>query len=167
MFIGYAAVFQINYEINLDDILIKVVSAAFFEELFFRGFLFGQVFKTTKIGFIPAVLIGSLLFGFLHLYQSDDILESLGIFIITFFGGILFAWVFVEWNYNLWMAIFLHFFMNLSALLFSATENALGGIYFNVFRSLSLILVISITIFYKKNKRLNFQINKNTIWVKK
>ncbi len=128
MFVGFAILFEFNDDLSLDDVLIKVIAAAFFEELFFRGFLFGQLFRYTRAGFIPSVFFGALFFGFIHLYQSKELLEAFGIFAITFLGGILFAWVFAEWNFNIWIPIFLHLFMNLAALMFSATEIALGGI---------------------------------------
>jgi len=166
MFIGFALMFKLNYEMNLDKFLIKVVAAAFFEELFFRSLLFGQVFRFTKIGFIPSVLFGALLFGFIHLYQSQEFYESIGIFAITFLGGILFAWVYAEWNYNIWIPVFLHLFMNLAAMMFSATENALGGIYFNVFRTITVILVILGTIFYKKNNNRKLEVNRQNLWKK-
>lgn len=166
MFIGFAIIFKFNSEINLEEFLIKVVAAAFFEELFFRSFLFGQVFRFTKIGFIPSVLFGALLFGFIHLYQSQEFYESIGIFAITFLGGILFAWVYAEWNYNIWVPVFLHSFMNLSAMMFSATENALGGIYFNVFRTITVLLVILGTIFYKKNKNSKLEVHRQNLWIK-
>lgn len=166
MFIGFSIVFKFNPEMNVDDFLIKVVSAAFFEELFFRGFLFGQLFQFTKVGFIPSVFLGSLLFGFIHLYQSQEVLDSIGIFAITFLGGILFAWVYAEWNFNIWIPVFLHFFMNLSALLFNATENALGGLYFNVFRTITVILIIAYTIIYKRKYGVSLVVNKKTYWTK-
>lgn len=52
MFIGYAIVFDYNSEFSLNGLLISVLSAAFFEELYFRWFLFGQIFRFTKWGFI-------------------------------------------------------------------------------------------------------------------
>jgi len=166
MFIGFALMFKFNSEINLEEFLIKVIAAAFFEELFFRSLLFGQVFRFTKMGFIPSVLFGALLFGFIHLYQSQEFYESLGIFAITFLGGILFAWVYVEWNYNIWITVFLHLFMNLAAMMFSATENALGGIYFNVFRTITVILVISGTVFYKIYIYSNLEVRNINLWIK-
>ncbi|NOT94239.1 lysostaphin resistance A-like protein [Ferruginibacter sp.] len=167
MFIGFAVLFNFNNTIDLDDLLIKVFAAAFFEELFFRGFLFGQVFRYSRFGFIPSVLFGALFFGFIHLYQSTELVESIGIFAITFLGGILFAWIFAEWDYNIWIPVSLHLFMNLAALMFSASENALGGIYFNIFRTFSVVLAIAFTIVYKRRKGLSFEINKNTLWMKK
>lgn len=167
LFVGYSFVFDFNPEVSIDTILISIVAAGFFEELFFRGFLFGLLFKNTKLGFIPSVFFGALFFGLLHLYQSTEPMELIGIFLITFLGGILFAWVYAEWNYNIWIPIFLHMLMNLSFELFSAGENALGGIYMNVFRTMSIILIIALTVIYKKRKKIRLEINKNTIWIKK
>lgn len=166
MLIGFAIVFNFNSEITVNDILIKVLAAAFFEELYFRGFLFGQLFRYTKLGFLPSIIIGALLFAVIHLYQSTNLLTLVGVFITTFLGAILFAWVFVEWNYNLWIPIFIHLFMNLFWLMFSAGENALGGIYANVFRISSLILIISLTIVYKRKKGYTLAVNKKTFWIK-
>ena len=166
MFIGFALMFKLNSEINLDEFLIKVVAAAFFEELFFRSLLFGQVFRFTNMGFIPSVLFGALLFGFIHLYQSQEFNQSIRIFAVTFLGGILFAWVYAECNYNIWIPVFLHLFMNLAAIMFSATENALGGIYFNVFRTITVILVISGAVFYKTNTYGKLEVRKINLWIK-
>lgn len=45
MFLGFAFVFEPETEISLNNLLISVLAAAFFEELYFRGFLFGQLVK--------------------------------------------------------------------------------------------------------------------------
>ncbi|WP_297838311.1 CPBP family intramembrane glutamic endopeptidase [Ignavibacterium sp.] len=162
MYIGFSAIFEFNPSIKPDAILIGVVSAGFFEELYFRGFLFGLPFRHSKLGFILSVLFGALYFGFLHLYQSNDFIELTGIFLITFLGGILFAWVYAEWNFNIWIPIFLHMLMNLAWEIFSVSDNALGGIYSNVFRFLTVGLVIILTILYKKRNGLKLSVNKNT-----
>lgn len=167
MFIGYAIVFDTNLELNLNTVLIAAVAAALFEELFFRGFLFGQLFRFTKLGFIPSVIAGALLFASVHLYQSQEIGELIGIFLTTFLGALLFSWVYAEWRLNIWVPIFLHFFMNLSWMLFSAGENALGGLYSNIFRIITIALVIALTILYKRRRELKLAINKRTIWMKK
>jgi len=84
----------------------------------------------------------------------------------TFLGAILFAWVYIEWNSNLWVAIFLHLFMNLSWMLFSVSENALGDNYANVFRVLTIALTIIGTIAYKRRQGVELAINRNTLWRK-
>ena len=167
MFIGFAFAFKFNTEISLTTILISIIAAAFFEELYFRGFIFGQVFRYSKLGFIPSVILGSLLFGIMHLYQSTDIVELLGIFLVTFLGGILFSWVYVEWNYNIWVPVFLHLLMNLSWELFSVSDNALGGIISNVCRIGTIILIIVLTILSKRKREQKFYINRSTVWLKK
>ncbi|MCK8520413.1 CPBP family intramembrane metalloprotease [Aquimarina sp. D1M17] len=167
MFIGFGVVFELNTTIKIDTILIGVVAAGFFEELYFRGFLFGLPFRKTKLGFILSVLFGALYFGSLHLYQSTELYELLGIFLITFLGGILFAWVYAEWNFNIWVPIFLHMLMNLAWELFSVSDNALGGIYSNVFRLLTIALVINTTILYKKRKGIKLTVNKKTLLFQK
>ncbi len=167
MYIGFSILFNLNLEINLNTILIGVVSAGFFEELYFRGFLFGLPFRKSNLGFIFAVLFGAVYFGALHLYQSTEMSEIIGIFLITFLGGVLFAWVYAEWNFNIWVPIFLHTFMNLAWELFSVSENALGSIYANVFRFATIVLIIVLTILYKKRKGSKCIITKRTLLFQK
>lgn len=167
MFIGFALFFEINSEFSLDRILITVLAAAVFEELYFRGFLFGQIFRYTSWGFIPSVLAGALLFGLIHLYQGTSPYELVGIFLITFLGGILYAWVYVEWHYNLWVPIFLHLLMNLSWGMFSVADNALGGTYANIFRGITILLIIGLTIGYKLKRKESFRVNKRTLFKKR
>lgn len=166
MFIGFSTGFSFNKGISLDEFLIAAVAAAFFEELFFRSFLFGQLFRYTKLGFIPAVLLGSCLFAVMHLYQSHDLTTLVGVFSTTFMGAVLFAWLFTEWNYNLWIPVFLHFFMNLAWMLFSVSDNAFGNAYANIFRILTIAFAITLTILFKRKRNLPLSVNRNTIWMK-
>ncbi|GAA0871860.1 hypothetical protein GCM10009117_10060 [Gangjinia marincola] len=166
MFMGFAIFYQINTDLSLDGVLIRVVSAGFFEELFFRGFLFGLLYKYTRLGFIPAVFFGALYFGLLHLYQSTEPMELLGIFLITFIGAIIFSWLYLEWTYNIWIPVFIHMMMNLSWELFDVSENALGGVYANVFRLVTIVLILLLTILYKRKRGERLQINKTSLWWK-
>ncbi|WP_341907471.1 CPBP family intramembrane glutamic endopeptidase [Fluviicola taffensis] len=166
MFIGFAVCFQFNGSLTLNEILITGAAAAFFEEFIFRGFLFGQLFRYTKLGFIPSILLGAILFAAMHLYQSNDLPTLIGVFSTTFMGAVLFAWLFVEWNYNLWISIFLHFFMNLAWMIFAVSTNAFGGVYANVFRILTIALAIILTILYKRKRGIPLTINRDTIWMK-
>ncbi len=166
MFIGFACCFSSNTDLTVDEVLITGVAAAFFEEFIFRGFLFGQLFRFTKLGFIPSILLGAFLFAAMHLYQSNDLPTLIGVFSTTFMGAVLFAWLFAEWNYNLWIPIFLHFFMNLAWMIFSVSDNAFGGFYANIFRILTIALAIILTLLYKRKKQLPLNVNKETIWMK-
>lgn len=162
---GFMGNFEIT--INPQDFWFGCVFAAFFEELYYRGFFFGQLFKKTKLGFFPSIIISALIFASLHLYQSDDLSTLTGIFITTFMGAGLFAWLYVEWNYNLWLPIGLHFFMNLSWELFSISDNAFGDLSANLIRALTVTLAITITLIYKKKRKIPLEINRKTLWIKK
>lgn len=164
MLIGYSFVFKFNSGITLKNIVVGVIAAAFFEELYFRGFLFGQLFRFTKLGFVLSLMIPSVIFASAHLYQSHEISTIVGIFITTFFGSALFAWTYIEWDNNLWIPIFLHLLMNLSWMLFAAGDNAFGGLYANIFRVLTIGTVVLGTILYKKKKQRALAVNRHTLW---
>ncbi|TSJ47922.1 CPBP family intramembrane glutamic endopeptidase [Fluviicola chungangensis] len=166
MVVGFAICFSWNKNLSTDELIIAGFAAAFFEEFIFRGFLFGQLFRFTKLGFIPSILLGALLFAAMHLYQSRELATLIGVFATTFMGAILFSWLFAEWNYNLWIPIFLHLFMNLAWMLFAVSDNAFGGVYANIFRIITIALAIVLTLAYKKKKRVPLNINKETIWMK-
>lgn len=166
MLIGYALLFDFDSGLTFNKILLGAVIASFVEELFFRGILFGQIYRYTKIGFILSIVFGALVFASAHLYQSQEISTLIGIFLTTFLGALLFAWIYVEWNFNLWVPVFLHFFMNLFWMMFAVADNAFGGTYANIFRVLTIALIIGLTVFYKIKKGIPFEVNKYTLFMK-
>ena len=163
MFLGGFIFYPFNPKISIPNLIAGTILAGLFEELYFRGFLFGQIFRNTKLGFIPSIIVGALVFASAHLYQSQDFSTMAGIFITTFLGSIFFAWLFVEWDYNLWVPIFLHTFMNLSWNLFNVSDNALGDLFSNLFRGLTIAAAIVLTIFYKKKHGQKLTINRYTL----
>ncbi|MCT4638794.1 MAG: CPBP family intramembrane metalloprotease [Bacteroidales bacterium] len=167
MFIGYAFVFDFNAEITMSSLFVSSVCAGFFEELYYRGYLFGQLYRNTKLGFIPSVIVGAIIFGLLHLYQGNDFLSSLSVFLVTFAGGVMFAWLYAEWRFNIWVPVFLHMLMNMSWMLFSAAETAAGNMYANIFRFITIALAISFTIFYKLKSGYKLEINRRTLIIKR
>jgi len=167
MFIGGLIFYKFNTEITIPNLIAGTILAGLFEELYFRGFLFGQIFRNTRLGFFPSIIFGAIVFAVAHLYQSRDFSTMTGIFITTFLGAIFFAWLFVEWDYNLWVPIFLHTLMNLSWDLFNISDNALGNINSNIFRGLTIALAIILTILYKRKYGQKLAINRNTLFMKK
>jgi len=163
MLIGGLVSFPFAGGVTFDRIIKASLFAGFFEELYFRGFLFGQIFRYTKCGFIPSILLGAILFASGHLYQSNEFTVLVGIFLTTFMGAVFFAWLFAEWNYNLWLVIFLHAFMNLSWELFAVSDNALGDLKANIFRTLTIAVAIIGTILYKRRNSLKMEVNKRTL----
>lgn len=163
MLIGFSFFYTINQDLEINRILISIVCAGFFEELYFRAFLFGQLYRFTNLGFIPAVLLGAVIFASVHLYQSTDPSVLFGIFAVTFAGGLLFAWLYVEWNYNLWVPIGLHFFMNLSWEIFAISDNALGSASANIFRALTIAASIILTLLWQKGNGYRPKIKRDTL----
>ena len=85
----------------------------------------------------------------------------------TFMGSVFFAWLYVEWNFNLWVPVFLHMLMNLSWFIFSVSDNALGNVSSNLYRGLTIALSIILTLIYKKRKGEKLLVNRETIIIKK
>ncbi len=164
MLISSVIIGELNKDISWLSLLQKTFFAGFTEEILFRGFLFGILFRKLGWGFIPASLLGAVIFGLGHLYQGSTTSEIIGIFLITFVGSSWFAWLFVEWDENLWIPIFLHSLMNLSWILFDVSDNALGGIYTNIFRFVTIAITIFATIKYNL-KRDKFGINKKNLFI--
>src|SRR5690606_5920294 len=167
MFIGGLLLFKFNQHIDIENLISGTIVAGFMEELYFRGFLFGQLFRKTNLGFIPAVFFGALIFASGHLYQSQNIGELIGIFMVTFSGAVFFAWLYAEWNYNLWVPILTHTLMNLSWSLFEVDNTALGGMKANIFRGLTILIAIIFTIYFKRYKNQSMAINRQTLILKK
>ncbi len=164
MFISSAIIGHVSETINTTTLLHHTVGAGFMEELLFRAFLFGILFRRLQWGFIPAAVLGAVIFGLGHIYQGTSMLETAGVFAVTFLGAAWFAWLFIEWDENLWIPIFLHTFMNLSWILFDVSHNALGGLYSNIFRVITIAVSITLTVLYQKG-RSGLVINRKNLWV--
>jgi hypothetical protein len=160
MFISSAVIGHIASDLKPLALFRKTLLAGFMEEYLFRGFLFGLLFRKAGWGFLPASLAGAFIFGLGHMYQGSSSGEAFGIFVMTALGAVWFAWLYVEWH-NLWVPIFLHTFMNLSWILFEISDNALGGVYSNLFRAMTIALSITITVKYRRQSGL--RINKSNL----
>lgn len=154
MIISSAIAGTIDDNLNFGSLIQKTICPGFFEEFLFRGFLFGILFRKLSWGFIPASILGALIFGFSHIYQGHTTAETFGVFLVTAMGAVWFSWLYIEWNANLWVPIFLHSFMNLAWTLFDMSDNALGGGFTNLFRVITIALTIIITIRYHKKSGL-------------
>lgn len=167
MFIGYGTVFNLSDTITLKKIVVGCLCAGFFEELYFRGLLFGQLYRYTKAGFIPSALPGAIIFGLIHIYQGNSPASAAGVFAVTAIGALYFSWLYAEWKYNLWIVIWIHILMNFSWMLFSSGSNALGGLYSNIFRVASIITAIVLTLIYRKREGIKREILFRHLWIKK
>ncbi|UXE67216.1 MAG: CPBP family intramembrane metalloprotease [Chryseotalea sp. WA131a] len=165
MLIGYMFFFKMSLPIN--QLIAYCLLASIGEEVLFRGFLFGQLFRRAKWGIILAEFVEALLFGLIHLHQANDISQALGIFAVTFFGGLWFAWLYAEWDYNLWISIGVHFLMNAYWYIFDVAHNALGGTTANVFRLMTILLSVYITIRHSRTRNNKMAINWTNLIINK
>lgn len=134
----------------LREAVTGAVFPGFMEEVLYRAFLFGFLFRFAGWGFFPAALVGALLFGAAHLWQGSDPREAIGIFAVTGVGGVWFAWLYSAWNHNLWVPIAFHALMNLYWGLFSVADNALGSGAANGSRLAVIALSVVITVIASK-----------------
>jgi membrane protease YdiL (CAAX protease family) len=167
MLISSAVIGKIDTDLDVTTLMHKTLFAGFMEEILFRGFLFGILFRKIGWGFIPAAVLGAVIFALSHLYQGSTTNEMIGIFLITFLGSAWFAWLFVEWEENLWVPIFLHVFMNLSWTLFDVSDNALGGTYTNIFRIITITLTVGATIMYNNRNGGRYRVNSKNLFLNK
>ena len=83
-------------------VLIAFISAAIispiYEEIFYRGFLYRWL--RTRIGFIGAILISSLIFTIVHIPTYNAMP-------VNFFSGIIFALAYERTN-SIWPAVMIH-----------------------------------------------------------
>lgn len=161
MLIGSAITGSIREDLNPLLLLNATLFAGFFEEFLFRGFIFGMLFRRARWGFIPASLVGAVIFGLGHIYQGSSAAEIAGVFAVTAMGAVWFAWLYIEWDENLWVPVLLHILMNLSWTLFDVSDNALGGILPNVFRITTIFLTVWITLRLKPR----LGVNRKNLWV--
>lgn len=150
MLIGYALVFEPT-QVPFKQLLINFYTGSFWaglgEETLCRAFLFGQLYRYGKWPFVGAVLVQALVFGSAHLYQAHDWVQAAGVFGVTFAGALWFAWLWIEWD-NLWVNVWLHILMNAWWGCFEVSSDALGGVWANVFRAVTIAISVILTLRY-------------------
>lgn len=95
---------------NLPFLILMIILAwttiAFGEELFYRAFVISHLMDHAPIGKWVSILISGLLFGIVHFAEGTIGILSNGAF------GLLFAWIYVRSDRNLWITIIAHGLLN-------------------------------------------------------
>lgn len=124
------------------------------EEIVYRGYTFRQLHRRAKWNLWVAAIGTGVIFGAAHLANASvrgmDPMDQMGTVALISVGGILFAWLFVKWEDNLWVPFALHAFMNLWWSVFELANDPLGGWGANVMRLLTVVLAVVLTIYRKK-----------------
>jgi membrane protease YdiL (CAAX protease family) len=128
------------------ELLRMAVLPGFGEEVLYRGLLFGLLFRFAGWGFLPAALLAALVFGAAHLYQGGEPGEAAGIFALTALGSLWFAWLYVEWDDDLWVPIAFHVLMNAWWIVFPIADNAMGPAWTVGLRLAVVLLAVLVTL---------------------
>ncbi len=150
MLITFAITMPVNPNMTFLTVGVLCFIAPFAEEVLYRSFLFRQLYRRARLGFWISALAPSVLFAAAHLYQSDNLMELLGIVAITGTGGIGFCWFFMKWRDNVWAVFGLHAGMNLWWEVFNVDDTALGGWLANGARLATVIVAVLLTIYKDK-----------------
>lgn len=132
------------------DLLWQGIVGPFAEELIYRGLALGLLTTLCGWRWLPACLAPALLFGFAHLGQGADPASIAGIAVITGAGGLLFGWLWVRWDGNLWPPVLLHMGMNSLWLLYGLGENAIGALPGNLLRVGIVMAAIGLTLAFTR-----------------
>ena len=147
MLIAFALTSRLNPKMSIWSVSIGCIIGPFAEEVLFRGYVFGQLYRRARWGFWLSALVPSALFALGHAYQAHDRTELTGIFAVTGLGSLLGCWMYLRWNGNLWAVFGLHALMNLWWEVFGVSETALGGWLANGARLLTIVIAVLLTIY--------------------
>lgn len=158
MSLGFMVTSRLNPKLSFASILHLAIISPFAEEVLYRGYLFRQLHRRAELGFVLAVIITAVFFGFGHYsdaMREGGVWNALGVVAITGLGGAFFAWLFVRWQDNLWVPFCMHCLMNLWWELFAVDSTALGGWLANIVRLLTVILAIVLTLYRDRLWKMN------------
>lgn len=139
------------------SMLSGVIVAPFNEEVFYRGLLVFAVWRAKGVGFWPLAIVGALIFGFAHIsWSTAGLASGWSTVLVTGAGGLWFAWLARAWAAhlgkpglgNIWVPMALHGLMNLSWEFMAAGENAVGSLWPNVGRGLTIVCSTLLTAKY-------------------
>ncbi|MDZ4137121.1 MAG: CPBP family glutamic-type intramembrane protease, partial [Paracoccaceae bacterium] len=115
-------------------------------------------------GFLPAALTSAVLFGAAHIWQGGDYIEAAGVFAITGLGGLLFAWLYAEWHFNIWVPAGVHLLMNLWFQFFAMPDDGSGEIYALAGRLVVFVPAIGLTLWMARRR--GHRVVKETVWLR-
>ncbi len=120
------------------------------EEVNFRGFAFGQICAYSGLGFWPAGLLTSALFGLGHMARAAaaglDLAGQLANAGIVGASALGLAWLYFRWGRNLWLVFFLHAIGNLGAALYMSGDVAVGDSLYISLLVATAVLAIVVTL---------------------
>ena len=156
LILGMLNLHGFNKGINFANIWFHGIHPGYYEEILFRGFFIGILVRYAKWNTFIAIFLSSLLFAFGHLYQAKTSLEALIIFSTAFGVAIGFYMFYKYSNWNLWLPLFLHSFMDTATTISNWHGNITMNLQDNIFRISTIVIAIYFIFrIQKKNKSAN------------
>jgi membrane protease YdiL (CAAX protease family) len=124
---GFAVLNGVNVNFAPMPFVRTALASPFSEEMLFRGLLFRQLHQRAGWPFWAAVLVNAVPFAWGHLYQaqSGDWLGTIAVLAVTGIGAAYSAWLFMRWEWNLWVVIGFHAYLNAAAYAFDIGDSVL------------------------------------------
>jgi len=146
MWLGFVFTAPLDPEFSIASTLYLAVLSPIEEEIVFRGYAFGQLYRRVGWRFWLAIVVTAGVFGILHVGQGTSLGQAVGVFLFTAVGGAFFAWLFVKWDGNLWVPIVVHAEMNMNWNVFDVGETAVAGWWPAALQSSVLVTAITLTL---------------------
>lgn len=155
-----------HVEFGWDKLFLGAVFAGLFEELIYRGFLFGVLHRYCGWRFIWAALPAAVLFTLGHFYQSHDFVSGLQVFCVTALGSLFFSWLYMVWDNNLWVPISFHIMMNGIWVLIPIADatSSVGSTTANIGRLQTVALAVTLTVLYKNVSRNGLIVSESRVY---
>ncbi|MCA9275402.1 MAG: CPBP family intramembrane metalloprotease [Phycisphaerales bacterium] len=114
------------------EVLHGAISPGLTEEIFYRALLFGMLVQLGRFPLWWSAIISAIVFGLAHIditpNEGETIIGQLNLWnTLIALGGFMYAWLYFESRWNLWVVIALHAGMNLWWDMFDLSATPLGG----------------------------------------
>lgn len=116
---GAYSITSINPILYIIPPFTMALSAGIIEEILFRGIIFRIIEE--KLGSYFSLLISSIIFGLLHIFNSNSSVAGIGLVILA---GLLLAGAYI-YTRNLWFPIAIHFAWNFTLAIFGANVSGM------------------------------------------
>jgi len=162
--IGFALTAHVDHLITPRAFFVLCIWSPFAEEVLFRAFAFGQLYRRAGWNFWVATLVPTIFFAAAHAFQPSDAGELAGILAITALGSVLFSYFFVRLGWTIWAPFALHALLNTWWTVFTTNQTALGGLSDNIFRFGSIGLALGLAAAASFTPALRFLVPEKGAW---
>jgi len=152
MLLGFALTRRPAPDLSLANVSFLAVFFPLAEEIQFRGYAIGQLYRRAGWSSWLAILFVAIFFGLGHIEKGQSFSQMAGLFLLTGLGGATFSWLLIKWQ-SLWVPFSIHMFMNLWWEVFSVSRTALGGWFPLALQIITAILAIMGTLYLKRPRR--------------